>query len=992
MSEEKKDTLQDELENLAETFQSEYDKTVAEEENEEAAPVVPEQAEPAAELPATEEKDVKKVPRKKNILSNLVSFVLLIALLLVTAGVTFYASAFTDIDSYIYSMKCADSTESVADKLGYLNEALAYLKDETQGKEKIPFYYRSLMQKANEQITVCTVTQEDYAAAMSYMHKNMTEEEIASPKTAEFKAFLKIAGVFETIATECVDKIAASLGDGSTEPDYAALAAGYTEDETLAADIEKILSNVGSALTAENNGDTTSAAQAYKLAIDGLNEYSTFSRILTEKYAVCLVQTEGYAAALTYVNSVMDAEDETEPLTKEFSDFAGIADIFETLADTIYDDAKALVGTSATAPESYGEQVAALNAPAYVEKEITALYADVANGFAKINAGSYASAKEHFMTAADSFEGYGITSAALDESVVIASAYADGYSQALTAAQALTSAEGYEVATEDFAAFLAVEEIFETLDETQFAAVSEAVAGITDAQGSVIDLSAQVEALDLPAFAKADATALLTNIARGIISENAGDNETALDYYKTAGDSFAAAGVTANLVLEKQATLLNKTQNLHAAYSFVNANADKLAADADAALTEDFAALLNTLQNAFTPALVEAFIVNAQQAVIEADYADVAIADIVEKSGIDSSVADFYEAYYTPLAAALKAEKDKNLTLAVANYTALAELLSEDNVELPESLLKGLVTAAFNSGDLPNAVNYCSLVKNADELQDEQFKALYETVMQCDAAMQSAYEVFYEAYYASYYGTVPSREELTAQFETLLTEDSDKYERAFNLYYRYISEMYFFSSEADSAEYRHTLIEQVRELIPEMLFIYGYDVLNESLNNKNYAEAKAIAEEMLAINAYDDAALAALAQISRTEGDLAKATEYASKGISTANEQYASELEYIVLSLLNDTPAAAYDSVVAIYDKGLSSMQECETIAVYAALFTDATAEQQNKLSEIVTYIENDIYGSYGYTYTENTTALIEGTKTPEEIFLNGSYGLFPED
>ena len=70
-------------------------------------------------------------------------------------------------------------------------------------------------------------------------------------------------------------------------------------------------------------------------------------------------------------------------------------------------------------------------------------------------------------------------------------------------------------------------------------------------------------------------------------------------------------------------------------------------------------------------------------------------------------------------------------------------------------------------------------------------------------------------------------------------------------------------------------------------------------------------------------------------------------------------------------------------------MYECETIAVYNALYTDATDEQKTKLAEIIAYIENDLYGAYGYSYSENTTAIINDTKTVADVFLAEPYDLW---
>ena len=157
----------------------------------------------------------------------------------------------------------------------------------------------------------------------------------------------------------------------------------------------------------------------------------------------------------------------------------------------------------------------------------------------------------------------------------------------------------------------------------------------------------------------------------------------------------------------------------------------------------------------------------------------------------------------------------------------------------------------------------------------------------------------------------------------------------------------------------------------------------------DYAGAKKLAEEMLAINAYDDIALSLVATVARIEGDLTTAAAYIEKGVAYENTSYECERQHIILCMLNGNLADAYDSVVALYDRGLSTMYECETIVVYNALFTDATEEQQTKLAEIIAYIENDLYGAYGYSYSENTTAIINGTKTAADVFLAEPYDLW---
>ena len=995
MSEEKKETLQDELENLAETFQSEYDKAAAEAEN---GPVIQELddiVEEEEEEEETEEQDTRKKSSDKEnkekkakkspaaILNAIASPVLLILLILATAALTFYASAFTDLDSYIYSLKCAESAESASSKMNFYDEALGYLEAEVADKEKVPSFYQKQIRKVHELITVSTVDTEGYAAAMTYMHNSLTAEEIDAPVTAEFKAFLKIAGVFETLADNCVEKV--SAGD----VDFAALAAQYTDNATLQKDIQAVLEAVADAVAAEKENDIAAAADAYSTAIEALAEYSTSSRILNEKYTVCLAQTDGYAAALEFAGKNITAEASAEPLTEEFKSFAGVSDIVAGLADSVYDTVKTLIGDAATAPEQFDSQVSALNAPAYAEKELTALFANVASGFAKINAGSYAAAVEFFTEADTAFTAYGHPSAAVKECIAVATAFANGYGEALTYMK--ENLADAQPVTQEYKDLVAAASVFVDLDEKQFAAVSTAVAGIKDAQNSAIDLTSVTDALSLPDCLQAEAQALLTNLARGIISENKGNKKDAVTYYTTAVEAFAAIDVNAAFTLEKIAVLTNATEGLHAASAFIRENAKLLAATAEEAKTKEFASLLTSINSAFSTDKITVFIDNAKAAIIAADYGKVNVADIITKSNIDASVADFYTAYFTPFETALKAEKDKNLTLAVAKYQELADLLKNDGISVPLSVLESIIPAAFNSGDLATAVSFCTEYVTDDLLSGAtaEFAELCNTVSLCDKAMQAAYEVFYQAYYAGYYGSVPTRDDLNAQFDALLTEDSNVYEKAFTDYYRYVCEMYFFASEEGSKERQDAYLDNVAKLIPDMVFFYGVDLISRKASEGDMAAVRSLAEKMLAINAYDDIALASLAKVARADGDLAKAASLTEKGLSVEDQSFECERQYIILCMLKGEFEKAYDCAVAIHTNGFQSVMECETVAVYASLFKNANATQKAKLAEILSYIENDLYGSYGYEYSQNTVALINGTKTLNDVFCNAPYDLW---
>ena len=865
MSENKNDTLQNEMENLAETFQNVYAETASEADEhpliQELDEIVEEDDEEnedeavASEKKKKDKKDKKKKEKKKKkpseIIGSILSFILVIALMAATSFVTFSVSAFIDYDSYVRCMTYAESATDAATKIGYYEEGLAYLKNDIALLGKTPARYEREMQTLHELIAVCTVETEGYAAAIAYMNSNLTAEQIASPLTDGFKAFEQIADVFEQVAAECLAKVE----EAGADADYAAVATTYTTDETLAAAITAILENVATAVAAEENFAFGDAATAYTAAIAGLAEYSTESLVLVERNVICTAYTKGYVSALSYAKSNLKAAD-------------------------------------------------------------------------------------------------------------------------------------YTPATEEYAAFLAAADVFAKLDSEQFEAVSASVAELTDAEAE-IDVSAIVSALDIPECLYADAKAILTDLAIAVINENNADDSAALEAYKTVAADLTAIGQKGSLVLEKIAVLTSKVEDLHAAYVYVSANTTVLAQDAEAAVTEEYAALLTTLDGAFSAEKVSAFIENAKNALSAGSAESVNIDDVITLSNIDPTVSDFYKAYFTPLAEAMEAEKNKNLTLAVIKYQELATLLANDNVVLPNSLLEGLISAAFYTGDLQTAATYCANYVDVEALADSEFKTLCEAVQLSDAAMQNANAVMQQAYYSSYYGAVPTFEEISEQYDALLTEDSNKYDKAFNYYYRFICEIYFFGEDEGSAARQVEYLEKVKELLPEQIFIYGYSMMQIALKDGDYEEAKALADEMLAVNAYDDVALSILAIIARQEGDLEAAAAYVEKGIAYENESYECERQHVILCMLNGNFADAYDSVVDMYTRGLASVSECETIAVYAALFTDATDEQKAKLDEIVSYIENDLYGAYGYTYADNTTALIDGTKTVNDVFMTEPYELW---
>lgn len=993
MSENKNDNLQTEMENLVATFQSEYDKNAAAADHpliQELDDIVEDEEEEEADAPVgPDKKKAKKKKEKKkasSIIGSIISVLLVIALLVTTAAVSFYASVFTDLDSYYYCLQCAEKTENAAQKIEYYREGLSYLENETKQMDPVPSFYLTEMQTAHELIAVSTVETEGYAAAMKYMHENLTEEQIAAPCSPAFKSFLKIADVFNTLAANCIETVEGAGADA----DFTALAATYTDNEVLAADIAAILKNTADAVAAEKTADVDAATDAYKLAIDGLAEYSTASQVLTEHYVICLAQTDGYAAALSYAYENLTEEEMAAPVFADFATFAGVKDILAGLSETIYAELTGMIGESSEAPTDFSDMIAALNAPAYVHKEIETLYANVANGITKVNAGAYASAVELLSAAADSFKGYDCPSAAVTESVVIATAYANGYAAALDYAKKNITAEDYTPATEEYVAFLAANVVFSTLDSAQYDAVAANVATFTDADSADIDMSGVVADLGIHECLHADAQAILTNLARAAICETNGDNDDALDYYETIAENFAAIGISPVFTFEKIAVLLSKTEDLHEAYVFVSENADILTPDVEReALTEDFAALMTTLDGAFSVDKVGAFIDNAKDALEAADYAEVDVADIVSASGIDTAVAGFYEAYYAPLKEALQAEQDKNLTLAFTKYEALATLLADDGVALPDALIKGIINVAYKSGDIQSAVTYLNNYVDVDALEDGEFKTVCRTVQQIDIAMQAGSNILQQAYYAGYYGTMPTRDELTAQFDALLTEESTAIDEAFNYYYRYVCEVYFFAEDADSEAKQREYLEKVQQLIPEQIFVYGYYMMEYAIGDGDLAAAKEIAEKILSVNAYDDVALSLMAKIARVEGDTDAAAAYAEKGIAYENSSYECERQHIINCMLSGNYADAYTSVIALYDRGLATMLECETVIAYAALYTDANADQKAKLDSIVSYINTDLYSAYGYTFSESTNALVAGTKTAADVFLAEPYDLW---
>lgn len=279
------DALENELEELKDTFQTVLDETAAEAENGQVIQELDYSAdEPAAEAsdnggedeqgsagaPAKKKKDKTAKSKKRVPVAAIVIPVVLCILIIIPLLCYFVITIKEpDFNKFLAAYTTAAGSETAEERVTNYKAVLEYCGEEG--------FLAEFRQEALENIVVATCEASGYGAAYSYMTDNMTEEMIAAPKTKEFKQFLEAADSLDGLADAAYDKVLQIVG-GKTDTsdiDYDAVLSEIGAPALLADELKTALVYIGTGVALENSADSKENIQS---AISNyLNAYSAFS-------------------------------------------------------------------------------------------------------------------------------------------------------------------------------------------------------------------------------------------------------------------------------------------------------------------------------------------------------------------------------------------------------------------------------------------------------------------------------------------------------------------------------------------------------------------------------------------------------------------------------------------------------------------------------------------------------------------------------------------
>ncbi|MBQ7687653.1 MAG: hypothetical protein IJT27_00405, partial [Clostridia bacterium] len=573
----------------------------------------------------------------------------------------------------------------------------------------------------------------------------------------------------------------------------------------------------------------------------------------------------------------------------------------------------------------------------------------------------------------------------LHERIAVAKCETDGYAAAISYAdENLTSEMRENPKTREFRSLLQIGGVIEEIAAKATDTVAQALGD--DADTAALDYEDLALSLGTPEVAMETVTQALKTLAEGIslekTAETKEDFQNAMKSYLSAYSLFNDLGATAQPMLE---SICVKLYDRGFAYEaelvlnqyFTEETLAKSENEAFAEVQKELDALKGTL---FDPAaLAETQI--AAGATQETDFTSaVAAAD----TGLSEKGQYALALLAQTVADAILAENEHNLTKA--NTFISTALAAEETLSLPTSkTAQHAITVSMTLGDIDTAYQQAGNHITESVLKDapEEFKALHAELLQINAAKDAVDEVFYPFYSTyAYYGTELDKEEITAALDELLTEDASYYTIAYVNYYKYIAEAL---TDADYAQMQKHL-ERFADAMQDYPLLYGNSMIQLYLAQDKNEKAVTLAKYLLEINIADDLGNSMLALDARMQGDVHASLDAAKRGMELSGAEDYSAHQAVIAYLLLDDYQAAYELAYRLYESSLT-VENCETLKVIAVTYDGDDADLKNQLDDISAEIDS-VYAQYNVTYSDAAQAVIDGEKTPEDIFLSGSFDL----
>lgn len=555
--------------------------------------------------------------------------------------------------------------------------------------------------------------------------------------------------------------------------------------------------------------------------------------------------------------------------------------------------------------------------------------------------------------------------------------FADAYSYM---SQNLTEDQIASPATGELKAFLKVIDEVDEISDKSYDAVKEAI-GDSDAEPDYIAI---LDELKVPESLITDVTTALKSLATAIIAEKTAETRDEMKEvatsYMSAYQTFASLGAKAQYLLEVMALTMYDNGFIYEAKYIIGdyLTEEMLASPKHEELTaavEDIETIKTYTDSIYDIALKA----SEDGKTGEDDLSAYIDTDLSEK--IQPALVSILEYCLK----AVIAEKENNLTMANTNYASAAELCATFELSQPELTCKS-IEILYTIGDIYSANTYATENLTEDDIEqaDSDFKALYEEITLVYAAMDAANEAFYPYYYSySSAGTAIDKDAAFADLDKLTTESSNKYDKAFVDYYKYLIEGF---TDADSAK-MNEYITAFAEAMPEAKFIYGYGLIDNYIAEKENKKALALAKELLEVNIADDYCNMIVALEQRKAGDLKAALETAVSCVENSGEYVYSAREAVILYMLEGNFEKAYEYATILYEESFT-IETCELMYVLATEYLKEAEDNEalkEELEYTIEYIDY-VYSSYSVSHTDTTKALINGELSLKDVFLSEKY------
>lgn len=527
----------------------------------------------------------------------------------------------------------------------------------------------------------------------------------------------------------------------------------------------------------------------------------------------------------------------------------------------------------------------------------------------------------------------------------------------------------------------AVTESIGAVAESAFDKIFEGDASALTAEDVLKDLSVPTEAGEA---VNAAVTAGLKGAADLKSASDFESSTLAANSLLNAYTSFTSLGADSEALAQK---LIVKLYNAGYVYEALYAAKNLIVSDL-AAPTEEYIAMQEEMK-ALTGFKDSVYLL-AAQAVRNGAYAPEDCAKLVKAGGITEPQKAFLGKMISECASSIADLEARKLTSASEKCQAAMTMATA--ADMADSELSFYYIKTLFKTDPSSALSASSayLTDETAAALSEASKAEYDEMQLAFDALNKTSEIF-STYYSSYYqsGTPIDFDAASKALDEYLTADSNRYDKGFVSYCKYFAK----ACSADKTDADKYLLE-CEEYIPEFLGMYEYNLVEFYLDKADYTSALATAEKMLAINVADDYSLYIKAFIQRTKKDVDGALKAALEGAELSGQTSYCTREIALDYILKGEYESAFGYLSKYYSAVLSSYYStyadvrsaCELLYMLNGLYKGDNADLKEDLAGLIEEVDG-MYSQYSWTKLAETEAVIDGSKTPADLFLSGTFG-----